>query len=736
MSTHHRWAWPFDIEAERHTAPPGWLLVGSLTLLILLVGTAVTSAFVRAAEERTFALTQRTLDGRAARIERSITERLAACEAVLHAGAGFLDTAWPVTRQEWFQFVRPLLGSYVSDGVQGFGFAGMVEKLEAWQLEAMLGSPWGRAPTLGGHAQTVILYIEPLDPRNRRAIGFDMASESVRRAAMSRARDEGAAALSGKVTLVQEWDSTPQPGFLLYVPVYERGLATITVAERRAALIGYVFSPFRAFDFLDSMLEGEDQDVRVEVYDDKQPRASAKLYERGTAADDAMHVVRHVTVGGHDWTLRVTATSEMLRQNQGIPNWWIQSIGSCATLLLSGLIFAIARSRQMLRERLASDERLLEQERGAATILENSLEAFILINESDEVLEWNKQATVIFGWTREEVLGKRVADFIVPERMRPAHIDAVTNFHFRQHSVLGKRVEMPATRRDGSEIYVAISIASVLQRGETVFFASLRDVTARRLQEEHVRQLNATLEQRVAERTQELESAHRRLESAYRDLEAFARSVSHDLRAPLRALNGYSALLARDLGNRLTPEVQRDMDAIAQTSQRMGAIVDNLLKLASVTQREIKPEQLSLGELVQQILAEIESPTDVTIHVAHEELGCVCADPGLLGLALRNLISNAIKFSRKRAQPEIWIGATERDGERVCYIRDNGAGFDPKYAQRLFGAFQRLHSEREFEGTGLGLTIVKSAIEKNRGRVWGESSVGSGATFYFVLPAC
>lgn len=290
---------------------------------------------------------------------------------------------------------------------------------------------------------------------------------------------------------------------------------------------------------------------------------------------------------------------------------------------------------------------------------------------------------------------------------------------------------MPARRRDGDEIYVAISIASVARGDETVFFASLRDVTARRLQDEQVRQLNATLEQRVAARTRTLENAHRQLESAYRDLEAFTRSVSHDLRAPLRAINGYAALLARDLGNTLTPAVQRDMDAIAQTAQRMDAIIDNLLKLASVTQREIKAQELSFGDLVKQVVAEIDPANEVKIHVSHEDLGRVCADPGLLSLALRSLISNAIKFSRKRAQREVWIGAIEQNGERVFYVRDNGAGFDPKYASRLFGAFQRLHSEREFEGTGLGLTIVKSAIDKNGGRVWAESAVGCGATFLF-----
>jgi light-regulated signal transduction histidine kinase (bacteriophytochrome) len=274
-----------------------------------------------------------------------------------------------------------------------------------------------------------------------------------------------------------------------------------------------------------------------------------------------------------------------------------------------------------------------------------------------------------------------------------------------------------------------------MRRGKTVFFASLRDITARRQQEDQVKQLNATLEQRVLERTQELETANRRLEAAYRDLEAFTRSVSHDLRAPLRGIKGYASMLSEDLGQSITPEIQRHMDAIADTTRRMDAIIDSLLKLASVGQRDLQTQELQLGELMRQVVAEVNPQPPAQVHIALNS-ACVRADAGLLTLALRNLISNAMKFSQTRPTPEIWVGATQIDGDWTYFVRDNGVGFDPRYASRLFGAFQRLHSEREFEGTGLGLTIVKSVIEKHGGRVWAESQLGAGATFYFVLPAC
>jgi PAS domain S-box-containing protein len=369
-------------------------------------------------------------------------------------------------------------------------------------------------------------------------------------------------------------------------------------------------------------------------------------------------------------------------------------------------------------------------------MLEHSLVAFIAIDQHDRILEWNKEAMHTFGWAKHEVLGRRLADVIVPESMRNSHVDAIMNFHTRDHTLLNRRVDVPAVRRDGEQLIVALSVASVERRGETVFFASVRDITARVKQQEHLRQLNATLEQRVSERTQELEQAHRQLQIAYRDLEAFSRSVSHDLRAPLRAIQGYAGFLMQSAGSSLAPTIARDLDAIGRTARHMSFILDNLLRLASVSQSELKPEEFALGDLVRQVVDEIGPRSEVRVHVEYAQLGCVCADPGLLALALRNLIGNAMKFSATQPQPEIHIGAQDVEGERAYFVRDNGVGFDPKYAHRLFGAFQRLHSGKEFEGTGLGLTIVKSVIEKNRGRVWAESRPGAGATFYFALPAC
>ena len=729
---------PGSLDHSQEQSRSGGLFPGTVAVAVFVLGAVVTASFALSMERTARTLTLSTLEQRASHAQHAIEQRMMACESVLRAGAGFIDNAWPITEEQWRRFVLPLNLSEVVSGVQGFGYAAVVSKLGPEQMRALQAQPWSNPAGRDGPAQTAIIFLEPQDIRNRQALGFDMSSEAVRRVAMERARDEQTSAVSGRVTLVQEIDSEPQPGFLMYVPVYERGLPVATVEERRAALIGYVYSPFRTGDFMERVFESDPRDVEFKLYDDRGAQASTRLYRR--AANDvrvaeSMYVMRDVVVGGHSWSLRVDATPTMLRNNQIVPVWIVWILGVCGSLLLSGLAFAMARGRHILRERLLADERLREQERGAAAILESSLEVFIVIDEQDRILEWNKQAVQTFGWRKIEVLGRRLAEVIVPENLREAHIEAVTNFHARKHTVLGKRVEMPALRRDGTQIIVAISIASTLRRGKTVFFASLRDITARRQQEEQVKQLNATLEQRVSERTQELETANRRLELAFRDLEAFTRSVSHDLRAPLRAIKGYSSLLGEELANNNMPAVKRHMSAIMDTTRRMDAIVDNLLKLASVSQRELQTQPLELGDLIRQVVDEVnpQPPAEVHIALASER---VRADAGLLTLALRNLISNAVKFSQTRSNPEIWVGATEVEGDRAYFVRDNGVGFDPRYAPRLFGAFQRLHSEREFEGTGLGLTIVKSVIEKHGGRVWAESQLDAGATFYFVLPEC
>jgi signal transduction histidine kinase len=288
--------------------------------------------------------------------------------------------------------------------------------------------------------------------------------------------------------------------------------------------------------------------------------------------------------------------------------------------------------------------------------------------------------------------------------------------------------EMPIRTRSGRIRWVrGQSMPKYLGDGSVVWDGVIVDVTAQKQAEHAIQQMNEQLERRVADRTAQLSAANRELES-------FAYSVSHDLRAPLRSIEGFSRILMEEYGTTLDPTAADYLTRVRNASQRMGHLIDDLLSLSRVTRSELKRVRTDLSAIAEAIMQEFrsESPTrqvDVSIHP-----GMFClADPSLIRIALYNLIGNAWKFTSKRANASIEFGALTQRNKTVYYVRDNGAGFDMEHAGKLFGAFQRLHSPREFEGTGVGLATVSRIIDRHGGTVWAESILDKGATFYFTL---
>jgi signal transduction histidine kinase len=254
------------------------------------------------------------------------------------------------------------------------------------------------------------------------------------------------------------------------------------------------------------------------------------------------------------------------------------------------------------------------------------------------------------------------------------------------------------------------------------------DVVALRQQEQRILELNAQLEQRVAERTRELTAANSVLES-------FSYSVSHDLRGPLRSINGFSSLMSEACSACTNSIALDNLRRINRASLRMSALIDGLLHLSRITRTELVIEVIDLSQLANAVLDDLRSASPAReIRTQVQEQVRVTGDPVLLRTVLENLLRNAWKFTGRREGASIEFGSRKEEGQTIVYIRDNGAGFDPAYSDKLFTAFQRLHRAEEFEGTGIGLATVKRIIDAHKGRIWAESAPNQGATFYFAIP--
>jgi len=338
---------------------------------------------------------------------------------------------------------------------------------------------------------------------------------------------------------------------------------------------------------------------------------------------------------------------------------------------------------------------------------------------------WNPAAERILGWTREEVIGKSppVFDDLNASELQKA-------LHIIDSDGMPKGLDLSGRSKDGTALDYTLYTAPLFDDGGDIrgYIATCVDISERKRAEKEIRDLNASLEQHVAERTVQLEAA-------LKDLESFSYSVSHDLRQPLRAIDGFSQILEEEFAPLLDERGERMIKRIRSGVQRMGNLIEDLLNLSRVSRSEIRKKKVNLSALVNTISNEFRQEylnrnVDTSIQEGVEAYG----DERLLRIVMENLLGNAWKFTSKLAQTKVEFGASRQgDGALVYYVRDNGVGFDMAYADKLFGAFQRLHGINEFPGTGIGLTTVQRIIHRHGGRIWAESQIGKGATFFFTL---
>jgi PAS domain S-box-containing protein len=395
-----------------------------------------------------------------------------------------------------------------------------------------------------------------------------------------------------------------------------------------------------------------------------------------------------------------------------------------------GLLRGYAKVTHDITERKWAETELRESEALKSAILQSALDCVVTIDNESRVVEWNPAAERTFGYEKGTILGELMAEHIIPGEYRERHYQGLAHYLATgEGPLLGKRIEVEAMRADGSRFPAELAITTTQVRDKPHFTAHLRDITERKRATDALLELTTTLERRVEERT-------RALEEVNQELKAFSYTVSHDLRAPLRAVEGFAEILLDEFGDKLGEDGQRYAKRIVDAAARMDDLIEDLLAYSRLTSSDLHLQRVELAALVEKATAELsESPDYASARIeVRPPFPAVHAHRTVLRQVVLNLLSNAVKFVPKGRNPDIKVWSEARDDAVRVWVEDNGIGIAPEHQSEIFNVFQRLHAPGAYPGTGIGLAIVRRGVERMNGESGVISELGKGSRFWIELP--
>jgi len=647
----------------------------------------------------------------------AIKKRMLEYEQMMRGGVGLFNSARDVSRSMWHEYVNTLEINRHYPGVQGLGFSSWInvaerqEHIDSVRAEGF--SNYTIKPEGGRQQYTAIVYLEPFDDRNQRAFGYDMYSNEIRREAMSRARDTGEPALSGRVTLLQETSTDVQPGFLVYLPVYKRPVESL--AERRLELMGFVYSPFRIRDLMQGILGAGLPELDFEIYDGDTVASEQLLYDStGNKNQQSQHQPHHLAttkqlhIAGRNWSVFFTPNKAFESANEISQPLMIAVGGVVIDLLLFFIILSLTRLRHKAQQ-LAGEmvKQLGERELHFKAIADTANDAIVSTDKTGNITYFNKAAQNIFGYSTVEAVGKPIA-ILMPEQFRGQHNQKFNNFITDDDAELvAKTLELVGLRKDGSEFPLELSLATWQVGNEPNVNAIIRDITERKKID--------------------------RMKSE------FVSTVSHELRTPLTSIRGSLGLVANGVCGEIPTKANELLDVAIRNIERLNRLINDILDMEKIefSQLQMDINRHEVGVLLHQAIATNFSAADV-VQVRLELGGyanqSVDVDIDRFMQIMTNLITNAVKFSPPGGTVLI---ETSNHEEMIRFaVSDQGPGIAKEFNDRIFGKFAQADSSdtRCKGGTGLGLSIAKALVEKMGGTIGYHSESGIGTRFYFDLP--